>query len=389
MTENYKEMKILFIQPCHIGYGGYIRSYALAENLRGIGIIVDHIATGIDNKVLYKNIAANGSGRDFLMPKWNVNHFITGRLYRAAIILFYVAINYRKYKKIHIFNIVQFECWIPAFFLSIFDKKRIVIDWDDYWTDAHVLVPLYDNFLIKGYLAGLEKISRKHFYNFTVASSFLYEKLKCKNKIIIKNVGDQNETIFAVQDNSRNNSPTFLSIGNTLFSERAVYLYRFIVEVRKHHKDAKIITNVSLADICKILIREGIIAKSDRIDHMISSIGYIKHDDLPSLLKECDATIFLTGETNLEMACSPTRVSTYRKIGLPLIMNTTKTDYYRDLKNANCVIDGESIYEIVSKFNEIYSDAEGWKKFKKECNVNWHKYPVWSNEVVKLVEFYE
>jgi len=382
-------MKILMIQPCHIGYGGYFRSYALAQNLRSSGVAVDHVATGIDNRFFYKTNSVEGSNKDLWMPKWNVNHFITGRLYRSLLILVYVVINQNKYSRIHFFNIVQFECWIPAFFLSIFSKKKIIIDWDDYWTDGHLLVPVYNNILIKSYLSGLEAISKNYFLKFTVASSFLYKKISRNEKLIVKNVGDQREEIFGVEDVYNNNSPVFLSIGNTLFKERAIYLYRFILEVRKYRNDAKVVTNVALSDIGRILINEGVIQEVGQIDGIIKSIGYIKHEDLPGLLKQCDATIFFTGETSLEMACSPTRISTFRKIGLPLVTNTTNTDYYRDLRNTNCIVDGKSIKEIAQHFNQLYSDPVGWKKFKEQCNKNWHEYPVWSDEVEQLIKFYE
>jgi len=91
----------------------------------------------------------------------------------------------------------------------------VIIDWDDYWTDTHQLVPLYNNWLIKKYLKFCEyKLQKKARYA-TATSDFLINELKnidVKNRFKIINGVGKDQFMLMDKDKTRKKLKEKLSL---------------------------------------------------------------------------------------------------------------------------------------------------------------------------------
>lgn len=373
------QIKILMIQPCHFGFGGHIRSGHLAVNLRKKNLIVDHIFSS-KNHVYWEIKTPNGI--DIALPRFSIGHFITGRLFRSFKIILFILKNQNKYHKIHFFNICQLECLLPSIILYFLINKKVIIDWDDYWSAADEVTQKYSNNGVLFYLRFVEKYSAKIFKNFTVASDFLANKIgKSKSHCIIINSVDHHKC-HVLQDSTQT-YPTILSIGNTMFAERSKYLHRFSKKLLTFHPKAEIISNVSLSDFKAQLDAADL---NDDFGYY-KEIGYINSTLLEILSSRISASAFFMSNSMSERACSPTRIMTLRKLGVPLITVENETYTFKNLKKIKCVISGSSPESVAVEFWNLFS-SDNWSNFRKTASQNWDYYPSWEQTSEKLLKFY-
>lgn len=375
--------RILMVQPCHVNFGGHIRSANLARILRDKGLVVDHICSAADKR--YSSMHS-GDGTDYFLPRFTINHFITGRLFRAFWIVFYLIFNHRKYGAIHFFNICQLECLVPVVLLRALINRKIVVDWDDYWSAADEVTATYSNNGVLSYLRRVEAWSAQTFDRITVASDFLHGKVgpDTASEIIINAV--DHDTVRSADRNLENGSaaPRIISIGNTMFAERSVYLDRFMQGLLKYNKEAKLVTNVALEEFKAQLGKHG---RHNRFEYY-DCVGYIDGVLLEELEPGISASAFFMSNSMTEKACSPTRIMTLRKLGAPLVTMESDTLTFRTLRKVDCVISAQTPEEAANLFWDRFNGND-WLQFRQTSSQSWNAYPSWQQMGDKLLTFYQ
>ena len=157
-------MKILFIEPCFINFGGYHRAMNICPALAKHQVKVDLLVTS-DKKFFLKigKKKINKFLTIYELPRLTINFYITGRILRGVIGLFFGLFG--QYDIIHAAMPSQFESNIPAFFLKLLGKK-VVMDWDDICEESFIVHPL-----VTTYTKFCEHQGPKFFNNYCVCSS--------------------------------------------------------------------------------------------------------------------------------------------------------------------------------------------------------------------------
>ena len=127
-------MKVLFIEPCHVNFGGYYRARNICTYLSQNKVHVDLLIASGKNysfKITKKQI--NPYFTQYELPRYYFHFFINGRILRGFIALAFGL--FRTYDIIHACVPVQLESNIPAFFLKLFGKKVIMGWYRDWETD--------------------------------------------------------------------------------------------------------------------------------------------------------------------------------------------------------------------------------------------------------------
>ena len=390
MKEN---KKILFIEPCYTDYGGYIRAIGLARALAKNGYIIDLLVSSprkFDFRITKEKI--NNNITRYELPRFQLNHFLTGRMPRAIIACFFVL--FKRYDIIYAFALVQFESNIPFILARLIGRKTIA-DWDDYWTDAHILVPAYNNFLIRGYLKFCEYTLQKLAKNATATSEFLlneYEKIGVKNKIKIINGVYEEQFDLMAREKARKelgiseDEKIILTFGNTFFRERTSYLFRVFEKINKLDDSVFLYFN---NDPKKIIQEQaGGEIFDEGMFKNIKNIGYLDREKLSLYLGAADCVLFTMGESTLEKACFPTRLGTFINGEIPVMANNTDTEACNILKQYECATIGSDLKDLSNKIVEFLNNPaeqkimrEKMKKAKRELT--------WDAQVKSLINFYK
>lgn len=386
-------MKILITEPCYENFGGYFRAFGIAKALSQKGVKVDLLISTdkkfslkIEKKIINNNLT------QYSLPRIEINHFITGRSLRALCSLFFVI--FKKYDLIHDFAIVQFESNIP-FLIAKFLKKKVVIDWDDYWTDAYQLVPLYDNWLIKKYLKFCEYKLQKMALQATATSDFLMDELKnigVKNRFKIINGVDKDQFVLMDKDKARKklkmdkSERVILTFGNTFFKERTIYLFRIFEAIFKLDDKIKLYINQDPKKMTKEQAPEE--KFNEAVFKNVINVGYLDKEKLSLYMGAADCVLFPMGNSTLERACFPTRIGTYLNGERVIITNDTETQACKTLKENNCAVIGKNPRDIAEETIEFLNSRalrdqleKNTKKAKEELS--------WNNLVNGLIEFYK
>jgi glycosyltransferase involved in cell wall biosynthesis len=385
-------MKILLIEPCYENYGGYFRAFGIAKALSLKGAEVDLLLPSYKKfslKIKRKKINENLT--QYNLPHIYINFFITGRVLRGIIGCFFIL--FKKYDLIHIFVLVQFESNIPFLFAKLL-RRKIVIDWDDYWTDAHQLVPLYDNWLIKEYLKFCEYKLQKMVLYASATTDFLMnelEKIGVKNRFKIINGVQKDQFVLMDKDEARKklnlekNDKIILTFGHTFFKERTIYLFRIFEKIYKLDNTIKLYFNYDPRKIVKEQCPEE--KFDEEIFKNIINIGYLDKDKLSLYMGATDLVLFAMGDTTLEKACFPTRIGTYLNGERIIIMNDTDTEACNILRKYDCAIIGKNPLDLAEKTIEFFNNKTLRDNLEK--NVKRAKESLsWDNIVKGLIEFY-
>lgn len=385
--------RILFIEPCYTDYGGYIRAIGLARALAKKGFKIDLLVSSprkFDYKITKSNI--NENIVQYELPRFQLNHFMTGRLIRGIIGCFFVL--FKRYYIIYSFALVQFESNIPFLLARLLGKKTIV-DWDDYWTDAHILVPIYNNPLVRGYLRFCEYTLQKLAKNATATSEFLlreYEKIGVKNTIKIINGIYEEQFVPMGREQARKvlgipeSEKIILTFGNTFFRERAIYLFRVFEKVNQLDDSIFLYFN----NDPKKVISEQATGETftEAMFENIKNIGYLDKGKLSLYLGAADCVLFTMGDSTLEKACFPTRLGTFINGEVPIMTNNTNTEACNILKQHDCAVIGSNLNDLSEKIIKFLNDPfeqktmrEKMKKAKKELT--------WDVQIKPLIKFYD
>jgi len=383
-------MKVLFIEPCHVNFGGYFRAFNICSNLAKKNIKVDLLVASGNKFCLWpKKTKLNGDLTQYELPRFNIHFFINGRILRGVIGLLFGLFG--KYDIIHVCVPVQLESNIPAFFLKLIGKK-VVMDWDDYWEKSTI----YGEYrIMKKYVAFCERKAPKFFENMVVVSELLKELAEKRGaKRVLKLINGVNKEQFKVHSREEGrkklkldaNGKYLLTFGHTYINDRAYLLFKTFERIYNLDPTIKLLFNYDPYKVASDEKLEG------RIDFKclknVINVGYIQQEDLGYYLGASDATIFLVGDSDNERANFPIRIGSYLNGESVIIMNDVNSEAGNILKKYNCAIIEKDIKDIVSRTIEFLNNSEARKEIKANVVMAKEKLS-WGKLIDNLIDFYK
>jgi hypothetical protein len=386
-------MKVLMIEPCYAGTGGYIRAYNNAKGLSERGFVVDLLVSG--NKKFefrVKKRKINDCFWLYELPRFDLNPRInfTGRVLRGFVGL--VMSFRKKYDIIHICNPTQFESNIPGAILKLIGK-RVVMGWDDYFGGS----PIFENLrFTKKYVNFCETHAPKFFENLVVISDYLAnmaKELGAKRIVtIINGISDSTRITIHPKTEARkkldlsNDKKYLLALGNTQSWERTLELLKIFEKIQRLDSEVMLVCNFDPWKVMNIFNKERKIEK--KFFDKIINVGYIAEKNLEYYLSAADAAILIQGKFENERACFPMRVTSYLGAELAIIMNDVDSEIGRILKRFQCaIIDKDE--EILARKTVEYLRDENWQKQLRE-KVRIAKKEMSQDKIIlKLIDFYK
>lgn len=381
--------KLLFIQPCFKDFGGYFRSFTLANALVEKGHSVDLLISSRENSLRIKKYSSRKGLTLYELPRLNLHQFINGKILRGLLACLFIL--FKKYDLIHIFEAVQFETNLPLLLCKLLNRKT-VLDIDEDWLDS----PIYHQSspLIKKYLRYCDLTLTPKSKYLTVTSDYLVDKFtKLGAPHVLKIINgvdhDQFQTISRAKAREHLGiSPSakiILSFGNTYEDERAYLLLKTFEEVYKLDKTVKLYFNFNpehffYMDKIKNTINQKIFKN-------IITTGFIKQGMLPYYLGSCDLVLFLMGSSPAEAACFPIRIGSYLNGERVIATNQNQTEAYRTLQKYQCALVGKNPVEIAKKMMQFFRDESLRRQL--EANVKIAKNKLDINYLINdLIDFY-
>lgn len=383
-------MKILFIEPCFVGFGGYFRAINICSSLSKQGIRVDLlVASEKEFSFRIKKTRINENLTQYELPRFNLNFFFNGRILRGFIGFIFGLFG--RYDIIHACVPVQIESNIPALLLKILGKK-IVMDWDDYWSVSTI----YGEYrIMKKYVSFCERYAPRFFKNIVVVSELLSSLAKKRGAInVLKLINGVNKNQFVphqkeesrIKLSLRRDGKYLLAFGNTYINNRAYLLFKTFEKMFLLDSSIKLIFNY---DPYKFIKEESLEGKiDDKCLKNIINVGRIPQEDMGYYLGACDASIFIIGDSDNERANFPIRIGSYLNGESIVIMNDVNSEAGNILKSFGCAIVEKNIDVLVQKSVQMLNNKEEQIMLKER--VRKAKEGVsWENLIDKLIEFYK
>lgn len=383
-------MKILFIEPCFVGFGGYFRAINICTHLSRKGVQVDMlVASKADFSFKIKKTKINENLTQYELPRFNFHFFFNGRILRGLIALFFGAL--RRYDIIHACVPVQLESNIPAVLLKILGKK-VVMDWDDYWEGSSI----YGEYpIMKKYVSFCERKAPRFFENMVVVSDFLKNLSEKRGaKKVLKLINGVNLQQFKqhthVEGRTKLNlNPTgkyLLTFGHTYINDRAYLLFKAFEEIFRLDPSIRLLFNYDAEKIFSEQKLDGRVGKECLKN--IVNVGYIQQQDLGYYLGACDAVIFLMGDADNERACFPIRIGSYLNGEAIIIINDTNSEASNTLKAYDCAVVESEIPTLAERAISVLNNEQEQTRLKE--NIKKAKTEIsWENLIDELIEFYK
>lgn len=348
-------MKILLIEPCHKGFGGYFRAINIARSLSMRG---NKVTLLYSSPSLQLSKHTEGNLTVYELPRLNLHFFFNLRLLRGFIASIFVVFN--KYDVIHAFVPVQLESNIPTIIAKLLGKN-IVMDWDDYWTGSDI----YGNYkIMKLYVAMCERTFPKIVKNFVVVSDFLYKKSFANGATNVIKIINGINPLTASSDSAHITNKLLISsnckyvfvLGNTFMRERASQLLRFIDFTASIDDTYVFITNAKI----DVIISESLNYDNYNLKNKSSlvSVGHIPPDQLAFYFKKTSFSLFLAGDYDAERANYPIRIGTYISGGNPIVMNDINSEANNTVKKNNIGILNSDLFSLAREMVKLGNDEQ-------------------------------
>ncbi len=383
-------MKILFIEPCHVNFGGYFRAYNICLNLSKKNIKVDLLCAA-EARYQYgiKKTVINECFTRYELPKFYFHFFFNGRILRGLLGIWFGLTG--NYDIIHAAVPVQLESNIPAFFLKLLGKK-VVMDWDDYWEGSSI----YGGYkIMKDYVAFCEQKAPKFFNHIVVVSEFLKqiaEKRGAQHVLKLINAVNKEQFIPHKKEESRKklglqlSGKYLITFGNTYINDRAFLLFKVFERIIKADPNVKLLFNL---DAKKIIEEEHLEKKINlKILNNIITVGNISQQDQGYYLGAADGVIFIMPDTDAERACFPIRLGSYLNGEAVIILNDINSEASNSLKPYNCAIIEKDLNTLADRTIDFFKKPELQKKYYAQV-LKAKEELSWENKIDDLISFYK
>ncbi len=340
-----KKLKILFIEPCPVYFGGYFRALNICQGLSNNGHKIDLLVStnkkfyfGIEKQKINKNLNL------YILPRFYFSVFFQGRLLRAIIAIIFGLKE--KYDIYHLAMPSSPESNIPALFFKLLNKKTLVIDWDDIYEEGE----LKTNPIYLKYIKLFEYNFPSIFKNYCVTSQYLAElaqKRGATNIVKIINGVNQNQFLLPTptqaykQTNLDPKLKYILSIGNTFNGPRGTLLLETFKQLIKKDNTFRLIVNVNPATI-NFPLDKNILNK-------IVSTGFIPPSELGKYMVVSIGALFLSSNSPVEKAGFPMRIGSFINGKLPIFAIQNDTEVSRIIDKYKCGVQSDNLANDIIK----------------------------------------
>lgn len=367
-------MKILFIEPCFVGFGGYFRALNICKGLSQNGVKVDLLVTSKSKfSLAIKKSKINKNLILYELPRVYINFYINGRILRGIIATFFGLS--KKYDIIHAAMPMQFESNIPAIILKLLGKN-IVIDWDEIFE-----VTFNPNYFVNKYIHFCEHRLPPFFKNYCVTSDLLakycYQRgttnvIKIINGFDPLEYNPKNKLLYRNRLGLDTKTKYIFAYGNTFGANRPYKFFKTFEHIVKLDPSIKLLCNFNPHDIYQRDHLEGKI--NPNIFSNIINLGYITNKEY---LYTSDIALFLSGDGLSEKANYPIRIGSYLGSNLIIAINDDDTEVSNSLKDKGIAIMSRSLKDLAQKTVDFLNQQETQKKYlnkiktvKKDFSVN-------------------
>lgn len=367
-------MKILFIEPCFVGFGGYFRALNICKGLSQNGVKVDLLVTSKSKfSLAIKKSKINKNLILYELPRVYINFYINGRILRGIIATFFGLS--KKYDIIHAAMPMQFESNIPAIILKLLGKN-IVIDWDEIFE-----VTFNPNYFVNKYIHFCEHRLPPFFKNYCVTSDLLakycYQRgttnvIKIINGFDPLEYNPKNKLLYRNRLGLDTKTKYIFAYGNTFGANRPYKFFKTFEHIVKLDPSIKLLCNFNPHDIYQ---RDHLEEKiNPNIFSNIINLGYITNKEY---LYTSDIALFLSGDGLSEKANYPIRIGSYLGSNLIIAINDDDTEVSNSLKDKGIAIMSRSLKDLAQKTVDFLNQQETQKKYlnkiktvKKDFSVN-------------------
>jgi hypothetical protein len=383
-------MKVLFIEPCYVGFGGYFRAENICRALGKKGINVTLLVSSneklnlrITRKELEENVV------QYELPRIDLHFFFNGRILRGLIGLLFGIFN--RYDIIHVCVPVQIESMLPGVILKLL-KKKIVLDWDDYWEGSTIYGEIK---ILKRYVSFCELNAPKFFQNVIVVSEFLKNLayirgatniLKLINYVNIDQLKVENGYINRSDISKLNDKYIYvIAFGNTYINDRAFLLFKLFSIINSKNENIKLLFN---QDAEKIYKEQKLIKRlnPDFLKSVIN-IGNINKNDIKICLDKAKVTLFAMGDEDNERACYPIRVGTYISGESIIAINDNQSEVVNTLRIFDCALIEKDLNKLADLVIKVIDNEDQFDAYKKKVN-NARLSLNWDLHINELIDFY-
>lgn len=383
-----KKIKVLYIEPCPLNFGGYYRSLDICQALSRNNISVDLLLSSdkkfsffISKKIINSNLSL------YILPRFYLSYFISGHILRGLIATLFGIFG--NYDIIQATSPVQPESNIPLSILKLFGKK-IVVSWEDLWTESTSSF----NKLVTLYLQFWENNSPRLFKNFQCISNILVKRAKMLGAInIIKIINGTDPNYFCpnkiLSQKKLKLSPKYkylLTFGNTFGGNRLYLTLLTFQKILSLYPQTKLIMNLnSNLNLLTKSQRHKIL--SSTFKHIIN-VGYIPEALLPYYQSASDATIFTMDNNINEKACFPVRIGKFISSESTIIINENFSETTSILKKYHCAIIDVNLDNLAKKTVSYFKDKKLQEKYHRNV-VSAKTALSWDNLIIPLIALYK
>jgi hypothetical protein len=344
-------MRVLFIEPCPRGFGGFHRARHTAQALVELGHTV--------RVVFFGSRERRKGSRESPMPGLEFIELPTfGPPWLAKLLRIPLVVRHALFSRVdivHIFTSVHPEN-LAAIFLCRLFRRRFIVDWDDYWQDSGFARSKWR--LLRWYVRFSEEVGPRLATAVTVASDFLYEqaeRLGCKRIHKLPNGCPRDFFELVPRDEARRrlsiapDTLVLFAFGNGFLNGRGRLLVQFAQAVAAGEPNLVFIVNMDpRRDLWMAELNDGAPPPPDEVFAHFRNVGRVPEKELGLYLGAADFAAFLVHDIPAEKSCSPIRLAAYMSGECPIATTDVKTEARRLVLDYRCGVIGRTVPELAA-----------------------------------------
>jgi glycosyltransferase involved in cell wall biosynthesis len=335
-------MRILFLEPCPKGFGGYHRAWNAAVALAAEGHTVTMVYYGRREPCHWSREQIGPNLTLIELP--TVGRFRLAKLVRILYTV-WIAACWRR-DIFHVFTSVHPEN-VAAILICRLLCRRFVADWDDYWQDTGMY--RHGSRLARAYIRRAEELGPRRAAGTTAASDFLADeaqRLGCGRVHKLLNGCPDGFVRQVPRDEARRllhlppDEPVLFAFGHGFAHGRAPLLLECAQHLSAILPAFTVLTNADMGDLWSAARAGPRPAPPETLACRFRSVGYIAERDIGLYTGAADFALFLVADVPAERACSPIRVTAYLGGECPIATTDVPTEARRLVAAYGCGVIG-------------------------------------------------